>query len=294
MHKKLILLSIVFFITSYVAQAQFNKERYGADYTFIGKGNSDEGGDVSFEKYDFRITFPKKLKNPGSRLFHKFEYAKTNIDYGTTPIVDAELESFHSISYTFGFAKPLKNGWYFNAFISPSVASNFESSINFDELNLFGMALFTKPINKQKNLMLSLGALYSNSLGFPAPLPVVSLMWKPDNKWTINFGFPRFDINYKASESTLIGTNLILAGENFTLTDDIVADGSDQKVDNIRMMNVAVGLFLNQKITKKISLNVNSGYTLTRNFEFNDGSDKVVDFDLDNNLYIKAGFSIGL
>ncbi|MGQ1908545.1 DUF6268 family outer membrane beta-barrel protein [Marinifilum sp. RC60d5] len=294
MVKKVIVLFIVLLNICYITKAQLNKEKFGADYTFIGKGSSNKGGDVSFEKYDFRISFPKKLSKSRTLIFHKLEYAKTNIDYGTTLKTNNEIENFHSVSYTLGFSKPIKKDWFLTAFISPSIASNFESSINFDELNLFGMVLLSKPINKKKNLILSLGALYSNTLGFPAPIPVASLMWKANKKWTLSLGFPRFDINYKASKLTALGINLIMAGENFTLSKDIAYDNTNKKFDNIRIRNIGGALYLNQKISKMIMLKVNSGYTFSRNFEFNDGSDSVIDFDLDNNIYIKAGISIGI
>jgi len=294
MTQKHFILPLLFLCSSLIAQAQIDHEKYGADYIFIGKGSSNSGGDVSFEKYDFRASFPKKLEKPGSKIFHKLNYSKTNIDYGIIPLTGTELEHFHSIAYTFGFSKPLKNGWYLTTFISPNISSNFESSISFSELRLFGMALFSKAINKKKNLILNLGALYSSTIGFPAPIPVASLMWKPDPRWVINFGFPQFDINYQATTSLTIGTSLFMSGENFTLTDDIVYDGNNTKIDNVSIMNIGGGLYLNKKITKIIKLNVNSGYTFYRNFEFKDGNDSVHDFNLDNNFYIKAGISIGL
>ena len=272
--------------------AQINGERFGSDYIFVGKGDAEQGADISFEKYEFRATFPKKLKKPGARIFHSIGYSKTNIDYGIRSDISSDLENFHSISYTFGFSKPIKRGWFLTAFIRPNVASNFQSSIDFDEVRLFGMALFSKPINQKKNLVLSLGALYSTTLGSPTPIPIASLMYKPNPKWTINFGFPRFDIKYKASPSTTIGTNLFIAGDNFTLTDNIIVNDKDTGIDNVRLMNIGGGLVLDQKITKKIVANLSSGYTFYRVFEFQDGTDSVEDFDLDNNFYIKAGISI--
>lgn len=294
MKEKVILLLSLLLITSYTSIAQFGNERFTSNYTFIGKGDADPGADVSFEKYDFSITFPKKLQKPGYRIFHTFDYSKFNIDYGTLPYTGVELENFHSIGYTFGFSRPLKKGWFLTAFVKPNISSNFDSSIDWDELNLFGMALFTKAINKKKNLMLSIGAIYSNHLGFPAPIPVASLMWKPDKKWTINFGFPRLDVNYQLSSNTLLGANLLIAGENFSLSDKIRSEDGSVKIDNIGIMNIGGGIYLNQKIAQKVSVKVNSGYTFSRNFEFNDGTDKVVEFDLDNNFFISAGVSIGI
>ncbi|RUT72898.1 DUF6268 family outer membrane beta-barrel protein [Ancylomarina longa] len=293
MKNKIILLSLLLVSLTIDLQAQMQKEIFGSDYSFIGKSNSDASGDITFEKYEIRASFPIKLKKPGLRLIQSLRYARTNIDYGIKPFSGTELESFHSIAYTLCFSKPLKKGWYFTAFISPNISSNFQSSVNWDEIRLFGMALFSKPINKKRNLVLSLGALYSTTLGAPTPIPIASLMWKPNQKWTINFGFPRFDIQYQLSSATTIGTNLFVMGENFTLTNDIAYDGNNSKIDNIKIMNIGGGLFLNQKITKMIKLNLNSGYTFYRQFNFQDGQNTVVDYKLNHNLYIKGGISVG-
>ena len=102
------------------------------------------------------------------------------------------------------------------------------------------------------------------------------------------------DVNYKASEKTTLGANLFIAGENFTLTDKLVYNNETSQIDNVSIMNFGGGLLLKQKLSKKISLNINSGYTLYRNFEFKDGSDKIADFDLDNNLFLKAGITVSI
>ncbi|WP_321299685.1 DUF6268 family outer membrane beta-barrel protein [Marinifilum fragile] len=292
--KKILLITAIVLGVILPSQAQMLQEKFGADYVFVGKGDSDNGNDISFEKYEFRFSIHKKLKTPGRRIFHTFNYAGVNIDYGSTALLETNLKNFHTISYTFGYARPLKKGWYLTAFIKPNISSNFESSISFDELNLFGMALFSKPINQKKNMILSLGAIYSNTIGVPAPIPVVSLNWKPNKKWNINFGFPMLDVNYKASEKTTLGANLFIAVENFTLTDKLVYNNETSQIDNVSIMNFGGGLLLKQKLSKKISLNINSGYTLYRNFEFKDGSDKIADFDLDNNLFLKAGITVSI
>ncbi|NOU60207.1 DUF6268 family outer membrane beta-barrel protein [Marinifilum caeruleilacunae] len=294
MKEKVILFVSLLLITSFTSIAQFGNERFNTNYTHIGKGDASTGSDVSFEKYSISLTFPKSLNQKGLRIFHTVDYAKTNIEYGIVPDLGVELENFHSIGYTFGISKPLKKGWFLTAFVKPNISSNFDSSVSWDELNLFGMALFTKPINQKKNLMLSIGAIYSNTLGFPAPIPVASLMWKPDKKWTINFGFPRMDVNYQLSPNTQLGANLLIAGENFSLSDKIRSEDGNTTIDNVGIMNIGGGIYLNQKIAKKITVKANAGHTFSRNFEFNDGTDKVVDFDLDNNFFVSAGISIGI
>ncbi|MRT94250.1 hypothetical protein [Ancylomarina sp. 16SWW S1-10-2] len=59
-------------------------------------------------------------------------------------------------------------------------------------------------------------------------------------------------------------------------------------------MNIGGGLSLTQNLTKHLKLNVKSGYTFYRKFEFRDDEDAIMEFDLDNDLYLKVGLSIGL
>jgi len=275
-------------------QAQMKKEIFGTNYSYIGKSSTESKGAITFGKYEFRTSFPLKLKKPGIRLIQSISYSKTNIDYSINPFPNSEIENFHSIAYTLRFMKPLKNKWFLTVFMSPNISSNFQSDVNWNEIRLFGMALFSKPINRKKNLMLSLGALYSTTLGTPTPIPVASLMWKPNKKWIINFGFPRLDIQYQLSSATSIGTNLFVMGENFTLSDEIALNGNKAKIDNIKIMNIGSGIFLHQKITKMIKLNLNSGYTFYRKFDFQNGNHVITDFNLDNNFFLKVGISIGL
>jgi hypothetical protein len=294
MTRKYIISALFLLCFPLFTEAQMSSERYGADYIFMGKANSDNGGDISFEKYDFRISFPKKLKKSGSMIFLRLNYSKTNINYDFESLSGNELERFHSIAYTLGFSKVLKKGWFLTAFVSPNISSNFSSSVKLDELRFFGVVLFSKSINKKQNLFLNLGGMYSSSINFPAPIPLAGLLWKPNAKWTIDIGFPQLAINYQVSSSTSLGGNLFVEWEKFTLTNDVVYLGNDTKIDNISLMNMGCGLFLNQKITKMIKLNVNSGYTFSRNYEFKYGDSSVHDFDLGNTFFFKAGLSIGL
>lgn len=270
------------------AMSQFQKDLAGFDYVNIGDGNSSHG--AGFEKYSFRMALPKRLAKPGSALISKLEYSQTNVTYVNEPKFDGKVDQFQSISYSLAYRQALKNNWSLMAMFSPGVSSNFDSSLQWGDIQLSGMLRFTKSI--KPNMKLSLGMMYSTTTGSPAPMPVFSMMWKPNKKWTVNLGFPRTDVQYQLSPKTVIGTEIFMAGDNVTLSEDLYRDA--EKIDNIRIMNVGSGLKFSQKITKYIKLNLSSGYTFYREYEFLDGNDSVMEYDLDNNFYVKAGISIGL
>jgi len=268
--------------------AQMDRDLAGFDYVNLRKGNESDG--VDFERYNFRMTLPKRLKNEGGMLLNKLEYARTNISYAIDPNLDGDVSNFHSISYTFGFIHPLKKDWTLISMVSPSISSNFASAIQWDDLHLFGMVMFSKSL--KSDMKLNFGVRYSSTIGRPFPLPMFSLMWEPSPKWTLNLGFPRIEAQYQLTRNTRIGTDFFMAGDNYTLGEDVPKD--DNMIDNISVMNMGGGLKLTQKLSKFIKLNLSSGYTFYRKFEFLDGKDRLMSYDLDNNLYLKAGLSIGI
>lgn len=287
MQKKNIIL-IFFLCVSMSAMAQMDRDLAGVDYVNLKQGNQSDG--VDFERYNFRMTLPKRLKNGGGMLLNKFEYARTNISYAIDPNLDGDVSHFHSISYTFGFIRPLKKDWTLITMMSPSISSNFASSIQWDDIRLFGMVMFSKSL--KSDMKLNFGVRYSSTIGKPFPLPMVSLMWNPSDKWTLMLGFPRIDVQYQLTRSTRIGTDFFMAGDNYTLGEDVPK--GDNMIDNISVMNMGGGLKLTQKLSKHLKLNLSSGYTFYRKFEFLDGNDNVMEYDLDNNFYVKAGLSIGI
>jgi len=278
---------LFFLVVSFSGMAQMERDLAGVDYINIKNGNAENG--VGFERYNFRFTLPKRLKTEGSVLLNKIDFSRTNISYDIVPDLGGEIEQFNSITYTLGYVRPIKNDWTIVVMLSPNISSNFESNIKLKDVNLFSMLMFSKRL--KPNLKLNLGMRYATTLGRPFPLPMFSMMWKANDKWTFNLGFPRIDAQYQLSKRTLISTDLFMAGDNFSLSDDLYHN--EAKIDNISMMNVGGGVKISQKLTKFLKLNLSSGYTFYRKFQFSDGNDSVIDYNLDNNLYLKVGLSIG-
>ena len=282
------LLFIFLFCIGIPTFAQFDRELVGVDYLRLGDGSSKNS--VKFQKYSLSITIPKRLKNNKSFLINKFEYAQTRLGYSSNLAILKDLDSFHTVSYTLGYNRAIKNNWSLITMLTPQISSNFKSSLDWEDVTLRGFVMFTKPI--KPNLRLSLGVMYSATSGIPLPLPVFSMMWKPATKWQVDVGFPRFGIKYELSPKTIFGADLFMAGDNFTLTKDLLY--TNEKIDNVSIMNLGGGFSLNQKLMKYLKLKLNTGYTFYRKFEFLGGDNSVLDYNLDNDLYFKVGLSIGL
>jgi len=274
------------------AQAQMEKEDLALDYSYIGSGNAGESNEVSFNKFIAKGTIYRKVTKNRSLFFHTASYANININYSDALNVATELERFHSFSYSIGASIPIKNNWRMTAVFSPTLASNFEGNVKFSDLQYLGIIFFGKAINQSKSLYLNIGAMYSNTLGSPTPLPYFSLIWSPNKKFKYELGFPNTGITYKANEKLSFGSKLFITGDNLTLGDNLTYKNQSTPIDNIRLSNFGWGLDVKKKFNKHISLKVAGGYTFSRKFEFNDGSKVLQDFNLDNNFYGTVGLSI--
>jgi len=272
--------------------AQMQKEDLTLDYTYIGSGNAGEDNKIAFNKFVAKGTLYRKVTKNRSMFFHTASYANININYSNKLSIPTELEHFNSFSYSIGASIPLKNKWRLTGVFSPTLASNFEGDVQFNDIQFLGIVFFGKPINKTRSLYLNIGAMYSNTFGSPAPLPYFSLVWNANKKFKYELGFPNTGVTYKASEKLSFGSRLFIAGENLRLGDNLVYQNESTNIDNIRLSNFGWGLNMNKKFNKHISLKVAGGYTFSRKFEFNDGSTKIRDFKLDNNFYTNIGLSI--
>ena len=294
---KNIIIKLVFaaIITAFMipsAQAQMEKEDLALDYSYIGSGNTGESNEISFNKFTAKGTVYRKVTKNRSMFFHTVSYANININYSEALNIATELEHFHSFSYSIGASLPIKNNWRLTAVFSPTLASNFEGNVKFSDLQYLGIVFFGKAINQSKSLYLNIGAMYSNTLGSPTPLPYFSLIWSPSKKFKYELGFPNTGITYKATEKLSFGSKLFITGDNLTLGDNLTYQNQTTPIDNIRLSNFGWGLDVKKRFNKHISLKIAGGYTFARKFEFNDGSKVVQDFNMDNNFYGTVGLSI--
>lgn len=284
--------SILFLLNTFLTQAQIKSETHefsGIDYTLIEKSKSKQAGSVSYSRTDFRISLPVALKKNKRFLFHNLNYSKTKIGYGQIPNVNTEIENFHTLGYTIAYFQPLKRDWNLTATLSPNISSNFKSGLKMKEIQIYGLLLFSKAINKKKNFILNLGLISSPSLGI---FPLISGQWHPNQNWTIALGLPEFDIEYKASTKTRVGTKLFIDGDEFTFSND--AQYKNKKMDKLNILNMGTTVYLKQNISKSIHLSLDSGFTFYREFDFTRGNHKILTFDLENSLFIKAGLSVDI
>ncbi|NNC69691.1 MAG: hypothetical protein HKN90_02595, partial [Flavobacteriaceae bacterium] len=108
------------------------KDIGGIDYTTL----VGDGGDADFSRTRVWINFPIKLNKENHLLVSGFRYSNIDLDFNRTFDFDVNpLKTIHSIEYTLGYTFLLKNkDWRFTAQLAPTISSNLEAKIKFDDL----------------------------------------------------------------------------------------------------------------------------------------------------------------
>ena len=154
-------------LVAFYASAQI-KDIGGVDYTSL-VGNDD----IDFSRVRAWINIPIKLKKENHMLVNGIRYANIDLDFNGTYNFDTRpLTTIHSLEYTIGYTFLLKNkDWRFTAQLSPTLSSNLEDKIKFDDLLWSGGILFIRTRETPKKSRLTLGLVYNQQAGIPAPIP---------------------------------------------------------------------------------------------------------------------------
>ncbi len=301
---KRIVFLIGLFLISYSQLFAQDDELFGFNFTYSGKGKTQLQDEISVQKYELYFNLPVETKQKDTYLMHGLELGSSNVKFGNSIAKEFKVNRFHKLSYLFSIMKPIKNDWYLTAGVGPYVYSNFDSGLKTRELSGTGYLMFSKLLGKRKQYELTLGMIYHPSLGFNSPLPLVGVNWKPNKLWNISFGFPDFSIEYNIFESTTIGTNLFVNGDQFTLSEDEkifevgqihlsskVSDTEKFKVNKFSYTEYGIGFHIKQRIIKKFQFIINSGYSFDRKFELKKGTKKLIDVKPKDKYFIQAGIS---
>jgi len=288
---KRILVFIGLYLLSYNQIFAQDEELIGFDFTHVGSGKTDNEENISYQKYDVRFQLPVELKKRQHYLMHGLSLGKSRIHYGKVIDTKADVNTFHTLSYSIGYTKLIKNDWFFYGNIGPYVSSNFESGLRKEEIQFTGMLLFYKELGSKKQFLLSLGAMYHPGLGLDAPIPFAGIEWKPNDKWKLAIGFPEFSVDYNITKSTILGGNLFMTGDQVTLSKKESISNSSKRIDHLSYTDYGLGFHIKQRLLKNFELKINSGYTFYRKLKFEKGNKTVVEMEPKDRYFVQVGIS---
>lgn len=281
-------LSIISFPT--IAQMGANNYDFEIKSSFVG----DNGSDASFSSVGFnKSLFEIQLKNEQKGIIKtSLNYEFTHINLNTEDSHFTDIENFHSIGITISYIQKINQKWSFVGMFSPQLSSNFTNNLSSDDFYANIIALFN--YSKTQNNRLSFGLVYTNSMGVPFPIPIINYWKKFDDKWQMNLGFPRTNLTYTLNPTSNFSGYIEFDGFKANISQNMSRPyfEDERMAEQIKYNAIISGIEYDYHI-KKFQFKINLGYTLSRNFEFQDSdNDTAYEFDMRNNFNLGVGVGL--
>ncbi|MDJ0647018.1 MAG: DUF6268 family outer membrane beta-barrel protein [Flavobacteriaceae bacterium] len=278
---------VIFFVLLSLISFSQIKDIGGVDYTSMINGSSD----ADFSRSRVWIAIPLKLKKENHVIVSGISYANIHLDFNTLFDFDVSpLSTIHSLEYTLGYTFLLKNkDWRFTAQLSPTLSSNLESGVKFDDLLWSGGILFIKTKNEPKKSRLTLGLVYSQRAGIPAPIPFATYFKQVNNNFTYTIGVPISKMKYYFNKRTSLESFVTFDGYYANLSNPIQVN--DKTAEHISMSAIITGLGFDKYYGKRFNAFIKFGYTLNNSLKLVENRrDDIYDFDMDKTFTFRGGF----
>ncbi len=262
------------------------KDIGGVDYTFISNGDSD----ADFSRTRVWINFPIKLKKEGHILVTGIRYANIHLDFNQTYDFELDpLRTIHSIEYTLGYTFLLKNkDWRFTAQLAPTISSNLDAKVQFDDLIWSGGVLFVRTREEPTKSRLTLGLFYSQQAGIPAPIPFATYFKQVNEKLNYTIGVPISKMKYFPNKKTSFEGFITFDGYYANLSNTLNVNG--RTADHISLSAIVTGLGFDKYYGKRMNIFVKGGYTLRNALRLMENPrDEVFEFNMKKSITFRVG-----
>ncbi|UMB59882.1 DUF6268 family outer membrane beta-barrel protein [Lutibacter sp. A80] len=264
--------------------AQTNDDLFVTGFNYVPGTSNSVGFQEANVAFDYSVDFKEGV------LTNSLAYSNHKINYNSNEVLNESLlgiESFESVAYTLQFKKAISNGWGYLISASPSISSNFESSISFDDVIFNGAVIFSKMfINKKLNF----GVVRNSSYGFSTPIPVVSIAGAINQKLTYSVGFPIIEFLYKVNTKNQFSLYAKPKGFYSNITNEIVVN-IDDEVEKAQFNSIVSGLKYSHSIDDNWKVELDAAYQLKSDYELLDKNlNSVYEFKTKNNF--SAGVSL--
>ena len=283
----LLFLGFVFFSLALAAQSINNY-----DISFEGHYAGENGSDAGFQTQSLQV---KILQHPinqgkGGVVMANAMCEFAEINFNDHHELFDDLERYYGVGFMLGYLKGLKNRkWSFVGMVIPQLNSNFTEGVKGRDLYLNVVALLN--YSRTADTRLSFGLAYTNTLGIPAPIPIISY-WKSWNKKIeMNLGFPRLSVTNHFNEKSSLVAYTEMKGYNGNISKNLSNPLFEKNriAQRISYRDILAGCEYRYTL-KWIQLKLNAGYTLSREFELKNTDNKTAyKFDMDNSFNIGLG-----
>lgn len=243
---------------------------------------------VGFQDSNVAFKYAVKLKN-GS-LINGLKYTSNRVIYNDSEKLEEEplgIELFQSIAYSLNLKKEIVNGWSYNVNIAPTVASNFESSLTFDDFFVDGGVVFAKKFN---NNTIHFGVVRNLFYGFHSPIPLITVDGAINDNLKYSVGFPITELSYIVNNTNEFSMFVKPKGFYANIANDLVVNVDDD-VESVQFQSFVTGLQFSHCVDDNWLIVFDAGYQLKSDYELLDkNKNSVYEFKTKNNF--SAGVSL--
>jgi Domain of unknown function (DUF6268) len=283
MPKKIVVVVIVFISLKSLAQSS---ELFNVEFGSFGKKDDAVGINYSAVAVNTPVRFYNGI------LINGLSYIQYDLNYDSSMFMNtSSIKNFKTLKYNLSYIKSLSNKWAYMLLASPTLSSNFESSVSMDDLSFNGGLIFTKSNLKSK---LNFGVIYNTAMGFKIPIPFLKYSRKMNDKLSYDLGFPITKINYKIDDRNKVNLYLKPKGFYSNISNKLVLDNSEiAKKANYQSFITGVNYL--HRINDLWIIALDAGYQLSSKYDLLDkNKNSVYNFETKNSLYLGLNLKLNL
>lgn len=237
-----------------------------ATYSFSSDSDLERNGKVgSVEVNHFKFEASFALPAPDTwRLGTSLFWSRDEFELtGPVPLPEDVEAVGLSFLATKDLSREIGPGWSAMALVTPGFASD-AGKVNGDSFNLFALATLGREVSP--TFSWSFGVIGRTRADTPV-LPVLGLDWRFAPDWKLTVGFPRTGVAYQFTSRLSLTAGVTVQGGTYHIAKAPAPGLTDTYLD---YREIRAGVGAAYQITPRLSLVLDGGVTVDRNFDYYD------------------------
>lgn len=246
--------------------------------------------EAQLSHFDFNLVTPTIQLNSKTKINNIVYYRFSEYQYDLFSSENNLLpQQLHEIKYSLLARHTFNANWELLFVPRISIRTDFKEDVSNNDLFPAVSAIVMKKSEKNERLKWGFGVNYNNDLGKNSIIPIFALNYVSDRmKFTTYFP--------NNANLTFLPSKKIEYGIGFTTDAALYHIHSMDSIDYLRVLNVLVHPNFSYNLKSNLWLNIKSGFTLRRNFDFYTTDFESPSSDFENQLkssaFVQIGFSL--
>ncbi|HSZ32561.1 MAG TPA: DUF6268 family outer membrane beta-barrel protein [Puia sp.] len=232
----------------------------------VSDGNSKY--QASFQEFSAFAAYPVQSKNKKTTILNGFQYALVDASVLDNTTTVTNTRNFYVLAYNFIVIHKLNDNWKLEAQLTPTLSSDFKSSLSSNDFLMLGSFLAIRRLNDYANI--GAGITYTTKLGKPLLLPVLQFNYHKDHHKLIILLPSLVDYEYGIDKKDKfnVGFRAGLNGAEFHVTGNNIDNAID--VNKLGYSRLNLGPVVSYRISKIIKIEAMGGISVARKYQFLD------------------------